>query len=532
MMMIPMLCVGLATGQRRSDAAPLGAVLGSIAAPGPCVTGLTWDGKRLWAADHKTDTLYAIDPASGKVVQQLPAPGYRPAGLAWDGRRLWNVDPQERRLYRIDVQRGLVDHSMESPSSDAGALGWDGKHLWLGSGRAGKLHRIDAQDGTTIDTKRSPSDSVEGIAFDGRYLWIGDRLADKLHVVHAESGEVLVSLKAPGPHITGVAYDGKHLWVADYQTDRIYRLEHRGDGKPLRVAGKRERLEYTHQLRNLGPGTLSEAHVYLAVPGDDDSQKLDGAPRFSPAPREIVTDQWGQRIAHFVVRDLPAGKFATVTLRGRLQMFDVQHQVLPHQVARLDAIPGEIRRLYLQDGAKYLIGDPVIQRAVKEAVQGEKNPYWIARKIYRYVHGKMFYKLAGGWNVAPKVLQRGSGSCSEYSFVFIAMCRAAGLPARYVGSVVLRKDDASYDDVFHRWVEVYLPGAGWLPVDPSRGDKPGEAARADAFGHLEAAFLVTTRGGGGSRFLTWKYNADETWVCRGRCNVAVETIAEWEPAGK
>jgi YVTN family beta-propeller protein len=510
-----------------ATADPIGKVLGSIPAPGPCTTGLAWDGTRLWVADHKTDTLYAVDPASGKVLRTIPSPGYRPAGLAWDGQRLWNADPVERKLYRLDTARGLVDHTVDAPLAEPSALGWDGRALWLASTRGQKLQRIDRQDGTNLDDKPAPSRSLDGMAFDGRHLWLSDRIANRLHLLDPASGEVLLSVKAPGPHATGLAFDGKQLWVADYETDRLYRIEARGDGKPIRSARRRERVEYTHQLRNLGPGTISEAHVYLAVPGDDLSQRLAEPARFTPAPKEVSEDQWGQKVAHFVFRELKAGSFATVTMRARAELFDVLHPVLPHQVK--GAVPQEIARRYLGDDSKYLLKDPAIQRAAREAVGGERNPYWIARRIYRYVHQRMVYKLAGGWNVAPRVLARGNGSCSEYSFLFIALCRAAGVPARYVGSLVVRKDAASYDDVFHRWVELYLPGYGWVPVDPSRGDKKLEVERADAFGRLEPDFLVTTRGGGGSRLLTWKYNSDERWSCRGRCQLAVETIAEWEP---
>jgi NADH-quinone oxidoreductase subunit E len=67
----------------------------------------------------------------------------------------------------------------------------------------------------------------------------------------------------------------------------------------------------------------------------------------------------------------------------------------------------------------------------------------MVRRIARYIQARMTYELSGGWNVAPTVLERGTGSCSEYTFLMIAMCRAAGVPARYVGSIVVRGDDAS-----------------------------------------------------------------------------------------
>jgi transglutaminase-like putative cysteine protease len=141
----------------------------------------------------------------------------------------------------------------------------------------------------------------------------------------------------------------------------------------------------------------------------------------------------------------------------------------------------------------------------------------------------MHYEMVGGWNTAPTVLERGNGSCSEYTFVYISMCRSAGLPARYVGSVVERGDYASLDDVFHRWVEVYLPGVGWVPIDPSRGDKEGPRDQAIAIGHLDAQFLITTESGGNSETMGWTYNSNADWVTEPRTNVVEDHFAEWEP---
>jgi len=181
------------------------------------------------------------------------------------------------------------------------------------------------------------------------------------------------------------------------------------------------------------------------------------------------------------------------------------------------------------DGSKYWINDPFIQSSVRKAVGNIRNPYWIARNIFDYIRERMEYERVGGWNVAPTVLKRGSGSCSEYTFVYIAMCRAAGIPARYAGAVVVRGDDASLDYVYHRWVEVYLPGYGWIPVDPSRGDRVWPRDQAMSFGHLSNQFLITTEGGGGSEYLGWDYNSSERWRADGPVRLRMEKIGEWEP---
>lgn len=497
--------------------------------PNPCVTGLAYDGKRIWVADHKTDLLYRLDARTGRVLSQRKSPAYRPMSLAWDGSHLWNLDVSENRLYKMDTKRGLVVHSFDAPVSAPRGLAWDGKGLWLSDAKTGSLRRLDPVDGTTVKKIPSPSKRVSALAWDGHYLWAADRINDKLYMLDTRKGEVIFALDSPGPHPTGLAYDGKRLIVADYQTDRFYRVVRR-DGKKLRRTLKRsQEVEFTYQVRNFGPSTLAKVEVFLALPYRTPSHKLLSPLKFLSRPQRVAADRSGQKVAAYTFKDVGAGKTVTVGWKGRVNLYDVRHYVFPHRVKPLSQVPAEIKKKYLGNAKKYDIHSRTIQRSARKAVGKETNAYWMARRIYRYIHKRMHYELSGGWNTAPRVLRRGSGSCSEYTFVFIAMCRAVGIPARYVGSVVVRKDEASFDDVFHRWVEIYLPGHGWLPVDPSRGDKKTEAKRGDAFHHLTPDFLITTRSPGPSEHLKWTYNGAVRWQCEGRCKVATENIAEWSP---
>lgn len=227
---------------------------------------------------------------------------------------------------------------------------------------------------------------------------------------------------------------------------------------------------------------------------------------------------------------MKATEFVDVSVSLETKLYDTRYYIFPEKVGSLDEIPGDIRDRYLQDDTKFSLSNDVIQKGVKAAVGDETNPYWIGRNIYEYVMKNVEYELIGGWDIAPIVLGRGSGSCSEFTFVFIAMCRAAGLPARYVGSLAVRGDDASWDDVFHRWAEIYLPNYGWVPADPSRGDSPWPSERFNSWGRVSNRLLITTAGGGGSEYLEWGYNGNDRWTSEGRTKVIVENFAEWAPA--
>lgn len=514
--------------------AATGDVVRRFATPGHCPTGLTFDGKSLWLADRRSDLLYRIDPDDGRVIQSLTAPGYQVEGLTTEGDFLWALDAEQKMAFKLNPKTGIAERSISVHSSSPQGLAFDGEHLWVGDIKQDRLYQISTEDGTTITEIPSPSTDPHGLTFDGKYLWVSERSDDMIYMVCPEDGNVIVGFPSPSRFPRGLAFDGEFLWNVDYQTDVIYQIKLRDDATHVRLRTKRETLEYVHEVRNYGPGELTSLDIYLAIPHDLPGQKLLGELTFTPDPDAFLTDKWGQKLAHYHFENLSAPRFTTVSWQANFELYTTRYFLFPEKVGSLSDIPEEIKGLYLCDGSKYRVEDPYIQKTAHDVVGNEKNCYWIARKLFEHVTKKMRYELSGGWNVAPTVLKRGSGSCSEYSFVFIALCRAAGLPARYVGSVVIRGDDASTDnDLFHRWPEVYLPNYGWVPMDPSSGGGvfTHPARKAAAIGYRENRYLITTIGGGGSEYLEWEYNSNAMWKSKGPCKVETERFGEWSPLG-
>jgi len=287
-------------------------------------------------------------------------------------------------------------------------------------------------------------------------------------------------------------------------------------------------VTFTHEVKVYGPGRVRKFQACLAVPGDMPQQKVSSI-SFSPSAYTLQRDHWQQEVAVFQYEDIASGATLESIFEAEVAISDIRYFIFPDHCGTLNDIPAEIRDRYTANGSKYMMEHPYIRKLAKELAGDEKNPYYIARRMFDYVREHLQYKLEGGWNVAPVVLKRGTGSCSEYSFSFIALCRAAGLPARYVGAIVVRGDDASMDDVFHRWPEVYLPNYGWIPIDPQGGDKPLPRDRALHIGNLSNRFLITTQGGGDSEYLGWYYNCNETYTSDPQVEVRIEAFGEWEP---
>jgi hypothetical protein len=507
-----------------------GEVEKSYPTPYSCPADMASDGKYLYLADSKSDSIYKINPSTGNVAAGFPAPTYKPRGLTFDGKYLWVVDAENDELLQLDIDSQTVVKHIWCPAQSPMGLAWDGVYLWLADSKTDKLMQLSTEDGTTIQELPSPSTNPTGLAYDGTYLWVADRGADKIYMVWPKTGEVILMFDAPNKYSWGLAYQDGKLYNADYQADSIYTIVPGDDEFNYITDPVYESCEFTHQFRNYGPGTITDLNIYLAVPGNSQHQEILDAPVYtSSVNHDILIDQWGQKIARFHFDELKPGDMVQASYKTTVKIYDHWLLIHPEDAGELKDIPKEIKKQYLVDNTKFAIDSDVIKQAVRAAIGDETNPYWMMRKIFRYIIDHMDYELAGGWNIAPTILERGNGSCSEYSFVFIAMCRAAGLPARYEGSIVQRGDLASEDEVFHRWCQVYLPKIGWVPVDPSGGDQDTPEGQAKYIGHVSNRFLVTTVGGGGSEYLGWDYNSYETYQSQGICKTFSEHIGEWAP---
>ncbi len=66
-----------------------------------------------------------------------------------------------------------------------------------------------------------------------------------------------------------------------------------------------------------------------------------------------------------------------------------------------------------------------------------------------------------------------AGSCRDFAVLFMEVCRAVGLAARFVSGY--QEGDSDWQDRhLHAWVEVYLPGAGWRGYDPTQALAVGD----------------------------------------------------------
>lgn len=175
-------------------------------------------------------------------------------------------------------------------------------------------------------------------------------------------------------------------------------------------------------------------------------------------------------------------------------------------------VPVEISQ-YLESST-WLPTDGEIAQISTEITQGKHGILEKARAVYDWVveHTHRDPDIIGcGTGIVEKALARRGGKCADISSVFVALARASGVPAREVFGLRLgKKAQQDMTSGHHCWAEFYLPGNGWVAVDPADVRKiilVKKLSLAQAkpyqeyyFGSVDPYRLVLEKGGRGITF--------------------------------
>jgi transglutaminase-like putative cysteine protease len=224
------------------------------------------------------------------------------------------------------------------------------------------------------------------------------------------------------------------------------------------------------------------AHRMMLRPRDDNDQKvIHSRIEITPKPRQL---SWTQ--------DAFGNHVATADFADRAAELRFVSDI------RLDHAPAGFRAAEIEDFARthpfaYAAEDwPALERFTHPPSSHAELDRWGAaflrtdgsadthdllvdmtrtlRRTFRHVarHEK-------GIQDPLQTLHLGSGSCRDLAMLMIAVLRSLGIAARFVSGYVHLPDDEGDDDEdvaggnTHAWVQVYVPGPGWVDFDPSGG---------------------------------------------------------------
>jgi transglutaminase-like putative cysteine protease len=133
--------------------------------------------------------------------------------------------------------------------------------------------------------------------------------------------------------------------------------------------------------------------------------------------------------------------------------------------------------------------DPAIRRLAADLA--DRDPLATAERICDHVHDAITYEygVTSVTTTAAEALAGGRGVCQDSAHVMIALCRTAGIPARYVSGHLLGEGGT------HAWVEVVVAdaaGARAVAFDPCNGRRAGRSYLTVATGRDYADVAPTS----------------------------------------
>lgn len=108
--------------------------------------------------------------------------------------------------------------------------------------------------------------------------------------------------------------------------------------------------------------------------------------------------------------------------------------------------------------------------ADKALADSPADPIAYLNRLTASVHSRWAHIVREEDNLwsPEKTYSAAKGSCRDLSWMLIHMLRAQGLAARFVSGYAFNPELDEGNEL-HAWVEAYLPGAGWVGIDPSLG---------------------------------------------------------------
>ncbi len=200
-----------------------------------------------------------------------------------------------------------------------------------------------------------------------------------------------------------------------------------------------------------------------------------GSETFSLEPVEITEGDFRSRIAHFLIPSLPPGGSTCISVTYELKV----HPITANFLAYTGGNNAGSEALFLQPSTGIESSHPEIVSRAEQITSGAKDNLEKARAIYKFVQQHMRYDSSAACRNqgALSALRQKAGVCEDYAALFVALCRAVGLPSRQVNGYADPKGTGEHWDQLgrplslkgcrHSWAEFYLEGMGWLPVDPT-----------------------------------------------------------------
>lgn len=156
-----------------------------------------------------------------------------------------------------------------------------------------------------------------------------------------------------------------------------------------------------------------------------------------------------------VAPQIPQGQKVSAVAHYKLTLYKQFQNYRREQFPQEQSIPNDIRRTYLGESPGIQTRSKEVKQLLGELNKGSPHPWDLAQSTAAWIRRSIRPQICSYTGVVT-ALETRRGDCEEMAAIFVAVCRAANIPARLVWIPN------------HNWSEFYLTdkdGKGhWLPV--------------------------------------------------------------------
>jgi transglutaminase-like putative cysteine protease len=278
-------------------------------------------------------------------------------------------------------------------------------------------------------------------------------------------------------------------------------------GKQPRVDGTGVRVVFTVDYKIIAGPKTKFVEVTIVLPKTLEGRQKVHKIEYSKEPTKVF-DEGGYSLARFMF-DNPeeTTKFA-VTVDAEVYRYDLATAMAVDKKQRQFDDKEELEKFKVDE--KYLEKDaPELQAIAKklvgktEEITAYNTMVFVIANLKRGPFDKMNHGAL--WALEKKI-----GDCTEFADLFLALCRANRLPARFCEGYLI-SDVAKDDTAKHDWAEVYFAKYGWVPFDPFHAK-----LKSATFNTLRPAYVYLARERQNkvnkSHFVSYRYQGDAIQV--------------------
>jgi Transglutaminase-like superfamily len=465
------------------------------------LSGLAADGDRLLAVDTVRGYLISVDPYTNDTIILNPyhvSDWIGVTGLSLWQDTFWFAKGQE--VLWCDRQTLMPTSFTRLPYPVDGVAVWESL-VYVSCQKSGYIDVFERSTGKRVGRLPQPGVGPETMTVVNETLWVCDRTEQTVYCLDRATGAIQFSALTPFSAPTGIAFyapaDGQEpiCYVAyadeepyirdDPNAESPYQLTFRDRTfiHPLHIHhnlaahytlsnGYLVELSYVEELLPLEAVTLNHVEWRIALPSDTLRQRIR---HIEPIGHPFtIEEEAGQKVAVFKFDQVQPHQGGLLGWKAIIEMYSLKYHLSPADVEESLPLPPELEG-YLVDDDELAMDTITIRQAAKEAIGTETNVLRKMLKIRNYVYDRLSYGIQPTIDTPDVALERGVGSCGEYVGVLLALARLNGIACRTIGRYKCpphpdRRHLPLEPDFNHVWLEFYVPGVGWLPMESNMDD--------------------------------------------------------------